>query len=327
MPFYDLPIEELQIYKPPRHEQPDFDTFWQETLAQTRAHPLLARFEPADYGLRTLDTYDVTFAGYGGQPVKGWLLLPRHRQNPLPCVVEFIGYGGGRGFPYDWLLWSSAGLAHFVMDTRGQGSAWRTGDTPDHQPDGANPHHPGFMTLGVLAPKTYYYRRVFADGVRAVETALSHSAVDGARIAVTGASQGGGMSLAVGALDSRVGVVMPDVPFLCHYRRATEISEAMPYSEIANYCKVHRDKVETVFNTLSYFDGVNFAARCSARALFSVGLMDTICPPSTVYAAYNHYAGPKDMRVYRYNDHEGGETFQEAEKLKFLVGLWGWTKL
>ncbi len=82
---------------------------------------------------------------------------------------------------------------------------------------------------------------------------------------------------------------MPDVPFLCHYRRATEIMDTFPYNEIGNYCKTHRDKVETVFRTLSYFDGVNFAARAKAQALFSVGLMDMVCPPSTVYAAYNHY--------------------------------------
>ena len=52
---------------------------------------------------------------------------------------------------------------------------------------------------------------------------------------------------------------MPDVPFLCHYRRATEITDAHPYSEIARYLRVHRDKVEQVFKTLGYFDGVNFA--------------------------------------------------------------------
>jgi cephalosporin-C deacetylase len=120
-----------------------------------------------------------------------------------------------------------------------------------------------------------------------------------------------------------VAVVMPDVPFLCHYRRATEITDASPYSEITNYCKTHRDKVETVFNTLAYFDGVNFAARSSARALFSVGLMDEICPPSTVFAAYNHFAGPKQIKVYRYNNHEGGGNYQTIEKIKFLTGLWG----
>ncbi|MBP7818378.1 MAG: acetylxylan esterase, partial [Phenylobacterium sp.] len=77
-----------------------------------------------------------------------------------------------------------------------------------------------------------------------------------------------------------------------------------------------------VLRTLSYFDGVNFAARARARALFSVGLMDTICPPSTVYAAYNHWAGDKDIRVWRFNNHEGGGDFQTVEKIRFLRSIW-----
>ena len=116
---------------------------------------------------------------------------------------------------------------------------------------------------------------------------------------------------------------MPDVPFLCHYRRATEIVDTMPYNEISQFCRRHRDKIETVFGTLSYFDGVNFAARATAPALFSVALMDETCPPSTVFAAYNHYAAQKDIRVWSYNNHEGGETFQTVEKLKFLKELFG----
>ncbi len=320
--LFDLPLEELRTYKPPREEPADMDSFWQETLAQARQHPLAARFEPVDYRLQTVETFDVTFAGYGGQPIKGWFLLPRQRQGRLACVVEYIGYGGGRGFPTDWLLWASAGFAHLVMDTRGQGSSWRAGDTPDAQAEGNSPHYPGFMTEGVLDPKTYYYRRVFADGVRAVEAARSHPAVDGARVAVTGGSQGGGIALAVAGLEPAVAVAMPDVPFLCHYRRATEITDTHPYVEIAAYCRTHRDKVDVVFHTLSYFDGVNLGARARARALFSVALMDDICPPSTVFAAYNHYAGPKEIRVWRYNHHEGGESYQAVEKVRFLAGLW-----
>jgi cephalosporin-C deacetylase len=320
--LFDMPLEELKTYLPPREEPPDFDAFWQQTLAEAYSFPLDAVFERVDYGMRTVETFDVTFNGYSGQPIKGWLLLPRQRQEPLSCVVEYIGYGGGRGFPTDWLVFSSAGYAHLVMDTRGQGSAWQQGDTPDPEPDGSSPHHPGFMTRGILDPKTYYYRRVFTDGVRAVEAARAHPAVDAERIAVTGGSQGGGITIAVGGLEPSVSVVMPDVPFLCHYRRATEISDAAPYNEIVQYCKIHRDKVDTVFETLSYFDGVNFAARSSAQALFSVGLMDLICPPSTVFAAYNHFAGPKDIKVYQYNNHEGGGNYQTVEKVKFLAEIW-----
>jgi cephalosporin-C deacetylase len=80
--------------------------------------------------------------------------------------------------------------------------------------------------------------------------------------------------------------------------------------------------VDTVFNTLSYFDGMNFAPRAKAKALFSVALMDQICPPSTVYAAYNHWAGEKDIKVYPYNGHEGGESYQKIEKVKFLKNIW-----
>ncbi len=323
MPYFDMPLEELRVYRPPLEEPADFDAFWQETIAEARQHPLAARFEPVDYGLRTVETFDVTFAGFGGQPVKGWLLLPRQRSRPLPCVVEYIGYGGGRGFPFDWLLWSSAGYAHLVMDTRGQGSAWRHGDTPDLPAAGANPFFPGFMTQGVLDPKTYYYRRVFVDALRAVEAARSHPAVDAARLAVVGASQGGGIALAVGGLDPAVTVVMPSVPFLCHYRRATEITDKAPYSEIVAFCRAHRDKVDTVFATLAYFDGVHFAIRAQAHALFSAGLMDEVCPPSTVFAAYNHYVGPKDIHIWPYNQHDGGGSHHVARQLAFLAELWG----
>ena len=200
MAYFDLPLEQLKTYLPDRSEPADFDAFWQDTLAQTRSHPLEPRFEPAGYGLRMVEAFDLTFAGYAGQPIKGWLILPKQRSGRLPCVVEYLGYGGGRGFPTQWLLFPSAGYATLVMDTRGQGSSWLNGDTPDLEPDGSNPQYPGFMTRGILSPTTYYYRRLITDAVRAVETARSHPDVDPDRIAVSGGSQGGGLSLAVGGL-------------------------------------------------------------------------------------------------------------------------------
>ena len=101
MAFFDLSLDELQHYVPLRREPADFDTFWQETLNAVRQYPLDPRFVSVDYGLRTVESFDVTFNGYAGQPIKGWLLLPVRRSAPLPCVVEYIGYGGGRGFPFD----------------------------------------------------------------------------------------------------------------------------------------------------------------------------------------------------------------------------------
>src|SRR5690606_38658234 len=101
---------------------------------------------------------------YEGEPVKAWLIRPAGHSDPLPCVVEYPGYGGGRGLPLESLLFSAAGYAHLVIDIRGQGASWRTGSTPD--PYGSDAHFPGFMTKGVLDPATYYYRRVITDAVQ-----------------------------------------------------------------------------------------------------------------------------------------------------------------
>src|SRR5260221_9193415 len=111
MAFFDLSLNELKTYLPTRDEPADFDSFWKSTLDEARAHPLNATFEKVDYGLVAQETFDVTFNGFGGQPVKGWLILPvwTRRAVSIPCVVEFIGYGGGRQFGFDWLLWASAG--------------------------------------------------------------------------------------------------------------------------------------------------------------------------------------------------------------------------
>lgn len=319
----DWPLEQLRDYRPDRDEPADFDAFWKSTVEQARAVEEVARFEPYPTRLSMVEVYDVTFPGFAGQPVRGWFLLPRHQSGRLPCVVEYIGYGGGRGLPHEWLVWASAGYAHLIMDTRGQGSnGYLVGDTPDPHQGGA-PQTPGFMTRGITAPDQFYYRRVFTDAVRAVDAARAHPRVDPDRVAVGGGSQGGGITLAAAGLTDGLAAAMPDVPFLCHYRRATEITDAAPYAELVTYCKTHRDQTEQVFTTLAYFDGVNFAARASAPALFSVGLMDDVCPPSTVYAAYNHYAGPKDINVWPFNGHEGGAGFQRASQLEFLAGVFG----
>ena len=316
--LYDLPLEELEVYKPDRSEPKDFDVFWKESISSSQNFDLNAEFTKVDFNLALLDTYDVTFNGFGGQPVKGWFICPKNTKKPLPCVVKFIGYGGGRGFPVDWLLFPSAGYTLFVMDTRGQGSASRRGDTPDNFDHDTGPHYPGFMTQGILSPETYYYRRVYIDAVRAVQAARSHPLVDQDKIFCSGASQGGALCLAAAGLVPDLAGIMPDVPFLCHFRRAVTLTDEHPYSEISRFLKIHREKVDTVFNTLSYFDGVNFAVRAQSPALFSVGLMDKTCPPSTVYAASNYYPGQKEIRTYEFNLHEGGESYQDLEKLKFL---------
>jgi cephalosporin-C deacetylase len=316
MPFFDLSPTELAAYRSSAVAPADFDAFWGETLDEARSVPLDAVFTPVDMGLSVFDIFDVSFAGFGGHRVKGWYIKPAGREASR-CVVKFIGYGGGRDLPQQHLLWPATGRAVLVMDTRGQGAAWSTGDTPD--PVGSDPAHPGFMTRGILDRSGYYYRRVFTDGVRAVEAARSRTEIDPDRIAVAGGSQGGGIAIAVAGLDTQVSELIADVPFLCDYPRAVGLTTRDPYGEIVRYLTVQRTKAAQAFATLNYFDGVHFSARAKAKALFSVALMDDVCPPSSIYGAYNNYAGQKTIETYAFNNHEGGGTVQERRQVEWLA--------
>ncbi len=231
MPRTDMSASELRAYAPSLPEPPDLASFWAESLAQAQEHPIAARFTRVASGLRTISSYDVTFSGYGGAAVRGWLHVPSYwsqGDDPLPAVVQYQGYGGGRGLVQEDTFWASGGYAHLIMGTRGQGSGWSCGDTPE--PDGS-----------------------------------------------------------------------------------------APYAEIERYLACHRDQAETVFRTLSYFDAAVLGKRANARALFSVAHMDQTCPPSTVYAAFNAYGGPKQICDYEFNDHEGGQIWQRVRQLHWLA--------
>jgi cephalosporin-C deacetylase len=319
VPQFDLTGHELASYDPRLEAPADLGGFWEQTLAETRAHDLDPTMSRADSPFSVIESYDVSWRGFGGDPIRGWLHLPAGGvagDGPLPAVVQYQGYGGGRGLVFEAVFWAAAGYAHLVMDTRGQGSGWSTGDTPD--PAGSAPAQPGYMTRGITDPADYYYRRVYADAVRAIEFMRTVDEVDANAIAVTGASQGGGLSLAAAGLAGGVCAVMPDVPFLCDFRRSTHVAMTNPYLEIVRYLASHRDHEDAVFATLAYFDGAVLARRATAPALFSVALMDETCPPSTVYAAFNAYAGPKEIVTYPYNDHEGGEAFHKVRQAAWL---------
>jgi cephalosporin-C deacetylase len=318
VPLSDLSLAELVDFRPDVEEPADFDEFWAGTIAEARALPQEVTLSPAPGAITELVVEDLTFSGFGGDPVRGWVVRPRGGGR-RPAIVEFVGYNGGRGLPSEHLAWAAAGFVHVVMDTRGQGGGWGGGgSTPD--PHGTGSSFEGFMTRGIESPETYFYRRVFTDAVRLVDAVRTLDFVDADRICVTGGSQGGGITLAAaGLLGDQVAAAMPDVPFLCHFRRSVAVTPGRPFTEVTQYLSVHRGRTDDVFTTLSYFDGANFARRATAPALFSVGLMDEIVMPSSVFAAYNRYGGAdREIAVYEFNGHEGGQAFHWERQVAWL---------
>jgi cephalosporin-C deacetylase len=306
VPWYDLPLSRLREHTTGSFEPPDLDGWWSGRLSEARSDSrpaVLTRHEPGTYG--PMPVYDVEFSGYRGDRIRGWYMLPPHTEDgPVPLVVKFIGYGGGRGLPVEHALLPAAGFATFVMDVRGQGGRWTVGATGDGASGGTGPENSMVMTRGLGRPEDYYYTRLYVDAVRAVETAAELEEVAPDKVAVSGASQGGALALATAAmLGDIVTVCHADMPFLCDIERAVTLAPDPPYSEVSDFLAQQVELVETALNTLRYVDCALLARRITGDCLISVGLMDTICPPSTVFAAYNAIYAHKEIAVFQFGVH------------------------
>ncbi len=138
MAFTDLPLEQLREYRPDVVDPEGFDEFWRTTLAANDGYRDVA-FEPIDTGLQLVESYDVTFDGYGGAPIRGWLHVPAGAEpGSLALVVQFLGFSTGRGLPHEDTIWAQAGYAHFIMDTRGHGAKLTVSTPPIRIPRSAN---------------------------------------------------------------------------------------------------------------------------------------------------------------------------------------------
>jgi cephalosporin-C deacetylase len=328
VPAFDLSLPELERHRPDLEEPSDFDEFWVSTLREAAQAEPLVSVRPVETGLRLTRTWDVTFRGFAGDPVRAWFSRPAGAGGALPAVVEYAGYGRGRGLPHERLTWVNAGYAHLLMDNRGQGDQYGCGgDTPD--PHAGAPGGPGPAVRGLLAPHDYHYRRLITDAVRAVAAVRELPGVDGGRVAAVGNSQGGGLALAVAGLVPDLAAVLVTAPLLCGIRRALALTDASPYGEITAYLSVHRGAEQAAYRTLSYVEGISFARRAQSPAHFGVGLRDTVCPPSGAYGAWNRYAeltaaAPrKEIHAYPFNGHEGGDAVHVRRQLTWLAEVLG----
>jgi cephalosporin-C deacetylase len=148
--------------------------------------------------------------------------------------------------------------------------------------------------------------------------------VDPARVGATGGSQGGALTVACAALEPRIRRAAPVFPFLSDYKRVWEMDQAKDaYAELKEYFR-HSDpnhaREAQIFEMLGYVDIQYLAPRICAEMFWTVGLMDTICPPSSQFAAYNKITSPKTLEVYPDFGHEGLPGVDD-KIFQFLMGL------
>jgi cephalosporin-C deacetylase len=149
---------------------------------------------------------------------------------------------------------------------------------------------------------TYAYRGFYVDTWRGIDFLLSRPGVDPTRIGVTGASQGGGLTICTAAMRPEIRAAAAGAPYLCGYLDAIELTHTYPYEEINDYLRQHPDSRSAVEETLAYFDGLNFADLITCPIIVNIGLQDNVCPPETGYALFNTI-GSADKRLYPYDSH------------------------
>ena len=168
------------------------------------------------------------------------------------------------------------------------------------------------------------FRQIILDTAQLASIVMEMTGVDPIRIGTIGGSQGGGLALACSALEPRIKLTAPDLPFLCDYKRVWEIDLVKDaYLELQEYFKKFdplHEREEEIFTKLGYIDVQFLVPRIKAEVFMAVGLMDTMCPPSTQFAAYNKIKAQKKLAVYPDFGHEMLPGRDDAV-FQFMLGL------
>jgi cephalosporin-C deacetylase len=320
---FDLPIEQLKIYPGKNPCPSDFDSFWDRSLAEMRSIDPETELIAAEFTAPNVECFHLFFTGVGGARVHAKLLRPTNTSSPHPAVLMFHGYTGDSGDWFDKLGYASAGFTVAALDCRGQ-----AGLSDDRGSVAGNTLH-GQIIRGLNdalqgGPEKLLFRQIFLDTAQLAGIVMEMPDVDANRVGVTGGSQGGALTVACAALEPRIRRAAPLFPFLSDYMRVWEMDQAKDaYRELQEYFR-HSDpmhKLESaIFEKLGYIDIQFLAPRIQAEVLWGIGLMDTICPPSTQFAVYNKINSPKQMAIYPDFGHEPLPGWYD-QAFQFLMAL------
>jgi cephalosporin-C deacetylase len=296
MPTFEMPLEQLWSYKGRNPRPADFDTYWDRALSELNATDPQPKLIPHPSPARFADCFDLWFTGVGQARIHAQYVRPRSGGSG-PAVLKFHGYSGNAGSWFDQLPWAAQGIASAVLDVRGQGGL--SEDVGGVEGTTLRGH----IIRGLGGdPDKLLFRQIFLDTVQLARVVMSFPEVDPKRLGAMGASQGGGLTLACAALEPGIVRAAPVYPFLCDYQRVWEMDLGVDaYEELTYYFKRFDPthvKEKEIFTNLGYIDVQHLAPRITANVLMTTALMDTVCPPSTQFAAYNKIKSTKDIVLY-----------------------------
>jgi cephalosporin-C deacetylase len=303
MPIVDMPLDELKQYQGRNPRPADHDQFWKRSLAEMRSVDPQVELKPADFSAPFAECFDLYFTGVRGARVHAQYLRPAAGRGPHPAVLQFHGYTGNAGNWSEKLSYVGMGFSVAALDCRGQG-----GKSQD--PGGvAGTTYRGHIIRGLDdCPDNLLFRDIFLDTAQLASIVMDMPEVDADRVGALGGSQGGALTLACAALEPRVRRAMPAEPFLCDYKRVWEMDLAQgAYEELRTFFRQFdplHEREDEIFTRLGYIDVQHLAPRIQGEVVMAVGLMDTICPPSTQFAAYNKITSPKSLVIYPDYAHE-----------------------
>ncbi len=319
MPMVDMPLAELKNYQGRNPRPTDFDKFWDASLREMRAVDAKLDLKPAEFQTSFAECFDLTFTGVRGARIYAKYLRPRAAKKKHPAVVLFHGYSGHSGDWNDKLAYVAAGYSFAAMDVRGQGG--RSEDTGGVK----GTTYRGHIIRGLDdEPKNMLFRHIFLDTAQLAGLVMEMPEVDAKRVGAWGGSQGGGLTLACASLEPRICRTASTFPFLTDYRRVWEMDQAKDaYEELRSFFRHYdprHEREEELWTKLGYIDVQYLVRRIKAKVLMGTGLMDTICPPSTQFAAYNKITAPKEMKLYPDFGHETLPGFNDTV-YQFMMGM------
>lgn len=305
MPIIDMPLEKLEKYTGTNPKPVDFDEYWEKNLCEADAVETNVRIVPAEFKNPVADCYHLYFTGTGGATVYAKLLVPKKHGGSCPACLHFHGYSGRSSDFEVYLSYAAAGFVVAALDCRGQGGLsfelgkGVRGDTMIGQ-----------LALGMDSGKDdLLFKHIFLDTYLLSKTVKSLPYVDSERMCAFGGSQGGGLTLACSALDPDIKLLAPVYPFLSDYKRVWDMDLANgAYGSVREYFRRYdplHEREKEIFETFGYIDVHNLAPRIKGKMLMFTGLMDTTCPPSTQFAAYNNAVCEKKHIIYPDYGHEG----------------------